>query len=138
MKIYVAGKFEDYRRVREIQELARKHGHTITFDWTVVAAMVENTGQRPTEDLERENAGKDLWGVKTAHLLIALHHPEALGTLIEVGIAFGTGKQIWLVGPWGHSVFWADPNVMKVEAQADWQAQLSALNFLLREKSPTA
>ena len=33
-RVYVAGKWEDKRRVKEVQNILIEAGHAITFDWT--------------------------------------------------------------------------------------------------------
>ena len=40
MIVYVAGKFEEVERVREVQDILMRCGHIIAFDWTRRNAIV--------------------------------------------------------------------------------------------------
>jgi nucleoside 2-deoxyribosyltransferase len=105
MKIYVAGKFENYQEVRRVQEFLKHAGHIITFDWTKEA---EKTVLYRTHDAERSNAEQDMEGVLKADITIALMGGDLYGTLIEIGMALGDGQDVFLIGqPARDSVFWA-------------------------------
>lgn len=101
MKIYVAGKFENYKQVQEVQELARKHGHRITHDWTDIAQAAESGDiDTKNEVTLRQCAQADAWGVKTCHVFIGIYHPHQFGTTVEFGMALALNKEVWLVGDW--------------------------------------
>ena len=117
MKIYVAGKTHDWERVRRVQEACKRLGHTITFDWTEtiedIGPDVGHEFKTLTPEFKRECGEKDLLGVTSCELIIALiDHEHVTGTLIEVGIALGLYKEVWLVGtPVRDSVFYYLPQV---------------------------
>jgi hypothetical protein len=100
VKIYVAGKFEEYEIVREVQKAAVEAGHYVTADWTRFAEEVLVRGRKPDTQYLQECAGHDYWGVKNCHLFIGIHHPDQFGTSVEFGLALAWGKRVWLVGEW--------------------------------------
>jgi hypothetical protein len=113
---YVAGKTHDFMKVRVAQEMVRMAGHRITHDWTLEVQQTGTTLPKDNElrmslDLQRDAAMKDLNGVYAASTVIVIcGHPNLCGTLIEVGAALATGKDIWHVGPFPrYSIFFALP-----------------------------
>ena len=118
MNIYCAGKTQNWRQVRVVQDLVRTTGHKITYDWT--ANIVADGGDSEEVGLpaarRSDYALMDMGGVYKADILIALGHPNLCGTLWECGMAAAWGKNIWLV-EWQHSrpsVFDHLPMVKKV------------------------
>lgn len=98
MKFYVAGKWVDRERVRELYEWLIRHGHSITVDWT--------NHERPDAlDVLRHYAYNDIWGATRCDVLIALlDKPYAFkGLWVEVGAALGADKEVWIVGREGDS-----------------------------------
>jgi len=112
-KVYVAGKFEDYHRVRHIQEIATEVGHQITFDWTQEAERVVVYGAVRNDEEGAANAEADLRGVRECHVLLAVWHPRLYGTMMEIGMTLYQQKPVWLLGSWRYSVFWHLPNVFQ-------------------------
>jgi nucleoside 2-deoxyribosyltransferase len=88
MKIYVASKFEEYPRVREIMAALIEAGHTITYDWT------------NCDQFTVEQAAKDMDGVLSADALvfIAEENLPYKGAYVEFGIAVARGIPIYLLG----------------------------------------
>lgn len=123
MNVYVAGKFESWRDVQRIQRLCEQHGHKITFDWTVHA--LEALEERREQDMVN-NAMNDLEGVVTAHVLIALWHPDLMGTYMEIGMALAMDVPVWLVGFERESVFWHLPHVTKIEDEDALESRLAS------------
>lgn len=119
MDIYVAGKTDDWERVRRVQEMVGRLGHSITFDWTAVVEEVgpdANVEEGADEDFRQQCAESDLTGVREADLVIALvDHPGLCGTLIEIGIAIACDIDVLVVGePERNSVFFALDKVQRV------------------------
>jgi len=114
MNIYVAGKFEEWQTVREVQQFLREMGHEITFDWTEEAAKRKGTYVFESDKLT--NAEADLTGVEEADALIAIAHDDLYGTLIEIGMALADDTPVYLVGNFRDSVFWALPNVTLLDS----------------------
>jgi hypothetical protein len=53
MRIYVAGRTKDYKRVREVQRMCESYDHTITFDWRQIPlqATKHPLGPQPVHPL---------------------------------------------------------------------------------------
>jgi nucleoside 2-deoxyribosyltransferase len=89
VKIYVATKWEEIPRAREVMGLLMREGHTITYDWTYC------------EQLSREQAIADKQGVMDADVLvfIAEKHLAYNGALAEFGMALARGIPVYVLGP---------------------------------------
>lgn len=116
-KVYVAGKTNNYREVREVQQICRSLGLEITHDWTQVIGEVGEDGGLKGEasDSKRQQwAIDDVQGVRAADLFIMLCSPGVCGTLIEFGIAVELELPIVIIGtPERDSVFFELPNVTR-------------------------
>jgi nucleoside 2-deoxyribosyltransferase len=88
VKIYVAGKWEERERVREVMDTLRTRGHEITFDWTY------------SEQFSKHQAELDLQGVEAADWLVFLaEKPLAYkGAYVELGMAIALGTPVALIG----------------------------------------
>ncbi len=96
MYFYVAGKVEDWEKVREVRECLEQAGHHVTYDWTL---NVEAQGAGPTDhEVARKWANADVNGVETAHAVFVVPHRRHTGTLIELGIALSKRKPIYVLG----------------------------------------
>lgn len=87
---YVAGKFEDKERVRNMIAALRGLGWHCTFDWT----------KGPSEVGTDELRDIALWEVKAASecdVLVLLSHPNGKGSYFEAGCAVAMGKPVWMV-----------------------------------------
>jgi nucleoside 2-deoxyribosyltransferase len=95
-KFYVASSFRNLEAVRYVANHLTSEGYIHTYDWTKNAKGKEE--QTFTfEDLE-EIAQKEKNGVLEADLIVVLL-PGGKGTHIELGIALGQGKRIFLYSP---------------------------------------
>lgn len=94
MKIYVAGKWEEKDRVREVQQKLQLHGHTITHDWTTEESCGDN------EDKWKSHAVNDLAGVLNADAYVGVFEKNLKysGAIAEFGIALGNGIPIYIIG----------------------------------------
>lgn len=88
MRIYVAGKFEDRKRCREIMTVLESWGHTITRDWTTA------------DQFTAAEAFLDYEGVMAANALVIVAEQAFpfRGTYVEFGIAVARGIPIYLMG----------------------------------------
>ncbi len=88
MRIYVASKFEEQTRVREVMAQLRTAGHAITYDWTM------------NEQISPEQARKDVMGVLSADALVLIAEKDLnyCGALVEFGIAIGRELPIFVIG----------------------------------------
>ena len=87
-KVYIAAKFEDYHRVRQLRDILRERGHHVTYDWTVHVTQ----GEHPQD--YRHNALMDLRGVATCDVLIIYPHEQGKGEYVEMGGALILGKPV--------------------------------------------
>ncbi len=108
MKIYVAGKFEDQKRVKNIQEQLISRGHEITKDWT--------------EDKEAENGFpvinvvEDMRGIATADAYVGVFVDKFnyKGALVELGAAIALRKKVYVIGHGADScIFLSHPLVRR-------------------------
>lgn len=95
--VYVAGKFEEGARVREVQEKLLLMGFEITHDWTQESAEGLTGAER--EAYLQCNAEADVRGVEDADFLVVLNHDRAFGAMVEMGLGLAWGRVIYLVGP---------------------------------------
>jgi nucleoside 2-deoxyribosyltransferase len=93
MKIYVAGKWEDKPRVREVQNYLKRFGHTITHDWTT-----ESCGD--DEEKWKEHARDDKAGVLAADAFVGVFEKDLRysGALSEFGMACALGIPCYILG----------------------------------------
>lgn len=100
MKFYIASRFGNKDRVREVYEALRAKGHEITTDWTVHTA-IKPYGNNV--DLAKEYAMEEVSGVGDCDVFILLGDEGGTGMYIEMGMALsratkeGTPK-IYIVG----------------------------------------
>nr|WP_144921004.1 group-specific protein [Paenibacillus bovis] len=90
-KFYVASSFKNINEVRLVSNLLKEKGFIQTYDWT------RNERASTIEDL-REIGIQELNAVKEADFIIVLL-PAGKGSHIELGIALGQGKRIYLHSP---------------------------------------
>lgn len=115
MKIYVAARFFEKEKVREIYSQLEKMGHTIIADWT------KHKNSKPYDknpDICREYSIEDFNGVKNCDVFIFLTSKETgSGSSVELGSAialYETGRKpkIYIVGKdLGYNVFYFHPSV---------------------------
>lgn len=126
MKLYIASATVNWPAVRHLQTVAKKNGHEITMDWTVMveewnrAENRDNPDDTPPEVLTQAAIG-DMRGVQECELLALICHEKMMGALVEFGMASALLKPCWVIN---HEVvrfniFWALPNVRFL---AGWEA----------------
>ncbi len=93
MKLYVAGKFQERAQVRVLMDKLETMGHTITFDWTGEEQLT-----RPDHPVG--NVIDDVGGGKSADALVCrfINPLNYRGSLIELGVALGAGKKVFMIG----------------------------------------
>lgn len=134
MKVYVAGRFGDYERVRRvIDAINATPGDSVTHDWTRSEEfqnghpiVYDANNPKPVKDGVR-HAKQDLLGVWKAQTLVCLGDDQLCGALIEVGYALAfDDKRIIMVAPWRYTIFWELPNVEIVDniEELPWLARL--------------
>lgn len=99
MKFYIATRFEDQERGRELRRNLTALGQEVTSSWLDEEAIDFKTFRWTKKWLL---AARDLQEIQGANCLIALV-PEGPvlrgGYHVEVGYALGQNKEVWLVGP---------------------------------------
>lgn len=127
MKFYVASKFENVERVREVMRTLEIHGHTLTCDWT-----------ESTED-SIVGAEKDIHGVQRADFLVGVFETplKYVGSLMEVGMAIGMGIPIVILGSQlDGSIFMHLPFVFRVNDILGLKAVVASLELARRNAQP--
>lgn len=101
MKIYVAGPFQQFERVRSLQRKLIDLGHEISHDWTLEHDNWPN-GLAPGSREAILCAMADMQGVKEAEAVIVLTPEDkcvGCGLWIEMGAALALCKLVAVVGP---------------------------------------
>ncbi len=104
MRIYVAGRWKEKDRIREVQRMLRLDNHTITFDWTEM-------GDTDDPDELQRNAMIDLEGVRSAEAVVVLPAIGGKGMWVEMGAALALRIPIFVVGTMKRGVFEYHPLV---------------------------
>lgn len=96
-KIYVAGRIEDFERVRRVQALVREAGYEISYDWTQgcqsdgsvsgVKGVTGSTGALA------DICQKEIDGVRSADAVVLLL-PAGRGAHTELGLALALEKRV--------------------------------------------
>lgn len=127
MKAYVAGRFGDWRIVRQVQVALRVADHAIIYDWTVHAERGENERDGSmTDEAMAAAARADLDAAGEADLLVLVgvgDMADALGCYIELGAALQAGREVHVIAPPRPSIFWKLPNVTVFPTLDDWHAR---------------
>lgn len=104
MRVYVAAKWEDRERAREVMYLLVKAGHQITYDWTIC------------DQFSEEQAQRDVSGVLTANALVFIAEKDLhyKGAYVEFGIAVAQNIPIYVMGHYiDQCIFTKLPNVYR-------------------------
>lgn len=91
MKFYIASSFKNIESVRYVSENLKNRGYIHTYDWTV------NENITTLEELKIIGE-KEKTAVIEADFVVVLL-PAGKGSHIELGIAIGNGKNIYLYSP---------------------------------------
>jgi hypothetical protein len=128
VKVYLAARFDERERVREMQDQVRARGHEITADWTT-HDPIARYGDRP--ELAREYALEDLQGVSDADAFVFLTSASVgTGTHTELGVAIRnyltTGRpRVFVIGEHtSRSIMYFHP---AVERRSDFAEVLNEL-----------
>lgn len=111
LKVYVAAKFSDKKRVDQCYNVLKASGYTITHEW------IHNKQAIPFHqypEFTRQCAWEDINGVRAADIFILLSHSEpSMGASAELGAAIATYLMyqkplIFVVGPYfdANFCFW--------------------------------
>jgi nucleoside 2-deoxyribosyltransferase len=116
VKIYLAAKFEQKRKMRGIRAFLQNDGHEITSRWIDVEHE-EDKSHTVTDAHRIEYAQMDVADVLKADVLVAFSQPRVEpaiggGRHVEFGIALHAGKKIIVVGPKGEHIFHYWPGIM--------------------------
>ncbi|MDQ4143131.1 MAG: nucleoside 2-deoxyribosyltransferase, partial [Actinomycetota bacterium] len=123
MRVFVSGKVGDEERVRDLINHLTALGHDVTFDWTAVPHL------KPYERnhaASARTAALEVDGVKQSDIVIVLAHEDGIGMYVELGIALGTGKQVYIVSKGSsRSMFFHHPLVTIVNSIDDVLTRLN-------------
>jgi hypothetical protein len=91
MNFYIASSFKNIQQVRYVSEQLKEKGFTQTYDWT------RNERAASLEDLERIGQ-EEKSAVMDSDMIVVLL-PAGKGSHIEMGIALGLRKKVFLYSP---------------------------------------
>ncbi len=95
LRIYVACRFEEYRRVLRFQNLLTLLGHVVTCDWSQHAEEHPDYFKQKPGGVDREMiALAEMAGVQACDLLIVFPHPEGASAYAETFGACLLGKPV--------------------------------------------
>lgn len=130
MKVYIAAPWKDKELMADISGRVEGAGHEITHKWW----EVENTPESErTVQILREQAVKDVLGVKNADLVLVLNTAKSEGKSLEQGVAIGDNKPIVIVGKRGEfsmNVFHYLDNYRWVETVGEALEVLDTIQWL--------
>lgn len=108
-KVYVAGRWAQWQKVRSMQQALSRRGFSVTYDWTAVA---EFCVEEADEDMPA-CAARDLEGCADADIVVALIEPGCRGSWLEMGYALAKGARVYVVSTpdVGEHVFFHAPKV---------------------------
>ncbi|KKN74989.1 hypothetical protein LCGC14_0384910 [marine sediment metagenome] len=115
MKFYVAGKWEDRKNCRKLMDKIQDLGHAISYDWT--------TGEETDEGYPIVNAINDTRGVQVSDVYVGrfIDKNNYKGALVELGIALGLNKRIFIIGHAIDScIFCHHPSVRRFENESEF------------------
>lgn len=87
MKFYVTGRSDNYERVVETFETIKKHGHSVTFEWTSLP-MAKPYSEN--QELAARYAVESLQGVVDADVYMIFVHKDGNGVYTEFGAALAS------------------------------------------------
>ena len=92
MRFYIAGKWEEREAVKGLMLALEWMGHSITVDWTIHETSDKGYPQQYAID--------DVEGVKQCDVYVGrfINKNNYKGALVEMGIALGLDKQVWIIG----------------------------------------
>ncbi|TDL60089.1 group-specific protein [Rhodococcus qingshengii] len=91
MKFYIASSFKNIEKVRYVSKKLKDKGFIHTYDWTV------NENVTTFEELKAIGQKEKNAVIKADFVVVLL--PAGKGSHIELGIAIGNGKKIYLYSP---------------------------------------
>jgi len=92
MKFYVAGKWQDRKNIRKLMDKIQNLGHAITYDWTIDE---ENAAGYPVLNTINDTRGVQICDAYVGRFVEENHYR---GALVELGIAMGLSKKIYVIG----------------------------------------
>lgn len=120
MKFYIAAYIGEKRRVQEISNLLKKHGHKIIVDWTN-GPDLSLKKREGNSNMIKNIAVRDMDGVRNCDVFVILSEPvHGRAKYVEMGAALASflekGRpRIYVLGKKTHqSVFYYHPAVKRV------------------------
>lgn len=108
MKVYIAGKFEEKAKVKELYARIKELGHKVAYDWT------DHKPIKPysqNQEVAKEYSDNELVGIIDTDIFIFLTHELGTTLFMEFGAALilnkKTGKPlIYVVGEFKDKSMW--------------------------------
>jgi hypothetical protein len=120
MKIYLAAKYDQMLKMREVRDHLVEDGHEVTAQWV---------DGKEANDSATSAAIMDVEDVRRSDALLAFSNPRGTlhtggGRHVEFGIALERGMLLVVVGPRGEHVFHNWPSVKHCETLDEARALL--------------
>jgi nucleoside 2-deoxyribosyltransferase len=94
VKVFVSGKVGDEADARRVMDILRALGHDLTFDWTAIPHLQPYDDNA---DAAARAAVLEVRGVQEADALVLVAHERGVGMYVELGIALGLGKKVYVI-----------------------------------------
>jgi len=94
VKVFVSGKIGDEEEARSTMASLIRRGYEITLDWTTIPHL------KPYQDnsaASSDAAFREVAGVLDADALIVIPHEHGVGMYVELGVALGAGKPVYVI-----------------------------------------
>ena len=104
MQIYLAARFSEKDRMKNIREFLEGYGHQITSTWLDEEYAPTTQLHEVTEEFKIKTAEKDIEDIMQSELILFFSVDPTLATVrggrhFEAGYGYANGIPLWIVGP---------------------------------------
>lgn len=130
LRIYVAARFEEWKKVLGFQHRLRLAGHSITCDWAQHAKEHPDYFKAKPTGVDRQMiAMAEINGVERCDALIIFPHPEGASAYAECTVAIALKRRVIAVSPHGlkdsDRTFLHHPDIQWLQSEEQALAELS-------------
>jgi hypothetical protein len=108
VKLFVAGKVGAEDDVSDAIASLEALGHTVPFDWRNLPVWKPYSQHKLYNTTSAQQMRR---GVLESDAVVLIWHPDLLGGVVEVGMAMGASKPVYVVGHPRDSLYWCLPGV---------------------------
>jgi nucleoside 2-deoxyribosyltransferase len=130
LRLYVAGRFQSYAKVRAVADACVKAGHTITHDWTRTPEFGSDGHPLHADGAQakaalRGFAEADIAGVRAADCVVLCADDSLAGAWVEMGIALERGTPVVAVAHERWTIFLECAGVRCIDSYSELQTALA-------------